>query len=283
VMTGNRVSNVALDGSIPPPGSNPIKPRRTYLGMHPLDVYGCSEGRIANNTITYYRKAGTNITVPINIRYRPGMMGCDIAEHSKDAWQLLDPTSAEFQDPATWKRIRAAGDAGRLTLAVRDNAIRMVGPDRANHEIVGVQGGSLPLMGREDRVALTKWLRAWWSAAERTRSLDELWSAMHAALPETRWKFVADLVLPQERLRFLKGALPNTVPLPIPVGHWFQRQTVRVGPQTVTVCDDAGGCRPSTRPVLRPEAIEFIYYGEADPATQYAGPTYRRAVIEAVP
>jgi hypothetical protein len=276
-MDDNEVSNVHLDGTVPPRGVNPIKPNKAYTGMHPIDVYSCADGTVRGNRLTYYRER--NVPVPINIRYRHSYRGCDVGEHDGTAWTVLDPTTPEFFDPARWQRIRDAGPAGLLTISVLDNVIRIIGPNRAEHHAVGVQGSAYPVMHSTDRDSLRRWLQKWQPAANQSRSIDDLWTEMRTALPQPHWRQIADLVLPNERSKFLRGNTTDIMPLAVPVGVWFQRQAVRIGRQTVTICDDVKACRSSTRPVLRPDAIRFIYFGESDPDTQFSGPTYRRAIV----
>lgn len=285
VMRDNLVSNVHLDGTVPPLGVNPHVPNRRYVGMHPLDVYGCAHGDVRGNRVLYYREQAANAPMGIAFRTRRSHRHCEIGAPDGGGWQVLDPRSQAFFDPATWAALAATGDAARLVFTFRDNSVRVIGPGRdLPTGALFLNAGTYPVMHPDDIAQLQAWLRGWWAEQDQSRPLHELWAAMRAAMPHVWFGQVADLVFPSNspRRSFMRGTLLNTLPLPVPVGHWYQRQVVRVGPHTLEVCE-AGECAPSPHPILRPEESDWIYYGEPDPAAQFGGPTYRRAFVEIIP
>lgn len=196
-----RVSNVQLDGSVLPAGSNPINPNREYVGMHPLEVYTCGQHEVSDVEATV-NGAGW----AASFRWREAMQTCDTGGVVGDQWQTLRWGTPEYA-AADWSALPD------LTLTVRNFTVNCPTHDCAGWDVKS----AYPMMDGQ-KGALQSWLRA---------GAFSSWEEMVAAIPpeHPEWAFVASVTLPGHRSAFLDGSITNKVPLPVPE-NWRQRARI---------------------------------------------------------
>jgi hypothetical protein len=198
VIKRTRVSNVQLDGTVLPAGSNPINPRLAYVGMHPLEVYTCGVSEVEDVEATVVGAAWAG-----SFRWREAMNTCDTGGIVGDQWGTLRWGTPEY-GAADWDALPD------LSLTVRNFTVRCPEHDCSAWDVKS----SYPMMDGQ-KGELQSWLRA---------NAFATWEEMVAAIPADRpeWRFVADVTLDSHRSAFLSGSITNKVPLPVPDG-WRQR------------------------------------------------------------
>jgi hypothetical protein len=263
------VSNVQLDGTVlPPGGDNPFQPKRTYIGMHPFEVYTCGENEIRDVDIVFQPDRDRNGGFAAILRGREAFHTCDVGEVIDGQWSPLDWGDADFQSPQRW------GTVTPLRTLVDGMKIACVGKEPCAGWSVK---GTYPTMDDSQKAELRQWLIS---------HAFHSWETMVEKIPpeKTEWRWVSEVTLPEHRSDFLQGKITNKVPLPVPIPGWFQRAELVL--KNVTV--DRGEV------VTAPEEPDTYCYGtppevieNGNPRMacrdQYDGKSYRQARITLLP
>ncbi len=100
VSRRTKVSNVQLDGTVlPVGGSNPLQPKRTYIGMQPLEVYTCGENEVRDVAAVFLADDKYNGRFAAIVRGREAFRTCDVGEVKDGQWTRL-----EWGDPDFYQR-----------------------------------------------------------------------------------------------------------------------------------------------------------------------------------
>ncbi len=264
-----RVSNVQLDGTtLPRGGDNPLQPKRTYIGMHPFEIYTCGENEIRDVEIVFRSEPDRNGRFAAILRGREAFNTCDVGEVVDGAWTPLLWGEPDFARPERWATVtplRTRVDGMKITCAGTEPC--------AGWSV----RGSYPTMDDEQKAALQVWLKSRTFAS---------WDDLRAQIPPEKpeWRWLSEVVLPGHRSAFMEGRITNKVPLPVPVPGWFQRAELVL--KNVSV--DRGGV------LVSPEDPDAYCYGVppvahgSDNASiecpdQYDGLRFRQAQVTVLP
>jgi len=202
------VSNVQLDGSVLPVGSNPMQPAtRVFEGMHPLEVYVCGihdlrDVHVIRRNVDQYVRWGASY------RWREAMNTCDTGAIVNGQWERLKWGEPGF-DEADWASLP------ELTLSIDGYQQTCYGePACTGWDIKS----TYPVMNDPEKAEWSSWLKA---------NAFTVWEEMLAAIPDEHpeWREISELALPQFRDSILRGSLTNKVPLPVPA-TWRQRARI---------------------------------------------------------
>ena len=240
-ISHTRVSNVQLDGTVlPRGGSNPLQPKRIYIGMAPLEVYTCGEHTLTDIEATFYTSASNGGHAAI-LRARPALRTCDVGEVDNSEWTRLIAGTRDHDDPARWDRVTP------LVTTVERMRVRCLGERACSGWDVQ---GTYPLMTPEEAGELRSWLRA--------GDFSD-WSVMLDSIPieHPEWLATAALVRPQRRASWAQGTTGNRIPLAIVEGTWRQRAQIDLVDVTVE-----GGTL--LRPGVIPEGASAPVHADSD-------------------
>jgi hypothetical protein len=118
LIEGNVFSNAGLQGEVVTLDNSPMR-RNHKGGMHPLDLYGCTDTEVLDNTIIYRTTA--NIRTIIAYRPRGSWGGCNKGRQlDQSTWEYMHierdvnpgaerPPAVvrDYFDPAFWQAVRA--------------------------------------------------------------------------------------------------------------------------------------------------------------------------------
>ncbi len=259
LIEGNVISNAGLDGQVITSPNGAVLGERTYTGgMHPLDLYGCTESVVRDNTFVY--RTTNNIRTIMSFRARRAWGGCNKGRRlAEDRWELLRPTNPAYQDPIFWADVELARplfdegyeaaweDELLFTHKVENNRFIVLlafKPDTVGIDRVSVARlkSLRPVADNPTRDALIA----------EAKGLAEACANDAACFYEGAsegLQYAYDHFPPDNQRGLVKiGKVPNTVPIPAPEG-WAERYAVYWGAQEAWVCDGEGvNCAPWDAP-----------------------------------
>lgn len=284
LIEGNVFSNAGLNGQVITAPSSPIIGERTYTGgMHPLDLYACTQTVVRGNTFVY--RTTSNIRNVIAYRGRGAWGECNKGRRlAEDRWEYLPPTDPAYQDTTFWAAVREAiplfdegFDAARtsdMLFAHKANDNRFIvllawKPGRIN--IDRVSAANVRSLRPTNKFAIRDTLSVEASALLEACSKDAA-CFYEEASEELRYAYdhsPADW----QRTMVERSKLPSSVPILAPP-NWAERYALYWGPQEGWACDAEGAtCVPWDVPVPRVPVEDWGH----DPVKQASPP---RVIVE---
>ena len=258
-VSGNEICNIQCDGTILPVGSNPLKPKRTYIGMTPLEVYTGGETLVENNRIVYHRASRNTGTFAAIFRWREAMNTIDQGEPVGDEWSRLRWGDPDYNKPSRWSTVTP------LTTISRNNLVQCLGLPCNFWEIKS----SYPVMNDAQKYSLQAFLKS-----NAFVDWPDLLTKIAAADPDGSWQWVANQTLARHRAAFMAGRITNKVPLPVPLDAWFQRSYF----ETIGDVVNNGRLLAPLRPTKT-----YCYGAPIDAhgkcEDEFEGKSYRRAIV----
>lgn len=256
LIEGNVFSNAGLRGEVVSRENSALgRPHRG--GMHPLDLYGCTETEVRNNTIIF--RTTNSIRNIIAYRARGAWGGCHKGRRLDAVhWEYLPPTSPAYHEPAFWQEVAAAKplfdegpEAARaskmlFTHQAEGNRFIVIPAFKGRTNVTMATLKSLrPVVKNKLALALKAEATAVFEscAGDAVCYYDKASDGLKYAydhLPDS-WR----------REMVVRGETPAKIPIPVPEG-WAERYAVYWGAQDAWMCDpDGSNCAPWDAPVPR--------------------------------